>query len=453
MNAGFGDSEGPESGSSTRRVVPARAALILLALFLFGGCGPTAERAGRAALSVWAHAGQAGEREVLRAQVARFNRAQTDVAVSLTFIPEGTYNGQVQAAALAGRLPDVLEFDGPYLYNYAWQGRLRRLDALLPAALRRELLPSIIAQGTYRDGLYSVASFDSGLGLYARRSAVKRAGLRLPRSPAEAWSVDEFDTLLARLSSQDADGAVLDLKLNYRGEWFVYGFSPAIQSAGGDLIDRGDYRHAGGVLNGPAAVAALARIQGWIGRGYVDPNLDDAAFVQGRVALSWVGHWEYDRYRQAWGDDLAVVPLPDFGHGTRTGQGSWNWGITVQCDEPRAAMRFIAFLLRPEEVLAMTAANGAVPATRRALAQSPRYGPGRPLNLLAQQLLRGYAVPRPATPGYPIISSAFARAFGDIRNGLDVRAALDRAAALIDQDIRDNHGYPDVALAENAGAR
>jgi len=164
------------------------------------------------------------------------------------------------------------------------------------------------------------------------------------------------------------------------------------------------------------------------------------------VALSWVGHWEFPRYHKAFGKDLVLLPLPDFGHGMRTAQGSWNWGITTSCRQPRAAWQFLAFLLRPDEVLAMTRANGAVPATRDAIARSPLYKPGGPLQLFAAQLLGGYSVPRPQTPAYPIISSAFEQAFRDIQNGGDVQAALNRAAALIDSDIRDNKGYPPVAV-------
>jgi len=54
----------------------------------------------------------------------------------------------------------------------------------------------------------------------------------------------------------------------------------------------------------------------------------------------------------------------------------------------------------------------------------------------------GFAVPRPRTPAYPVITSAFQRAFLDIRHGADVGEALDKAVARIDQDIEDNRGYP-----------
>ena len=416
-------------------------------------CGQEKEPStGLPVVTVWSHSAQPSEREALKAQVDRFNASQDRAAIDLTIIPEGSYNGQVQASAVAGDLPDLLEFDGPYVYNYVWQGMLQPLTTLLPEKLKSDLLPSILAQGRYNGTLYSVGTFDSGLGLYGRRELLAAAGVRIPEGPEDAWSVTEFEKALAALAEKDPDGAVLDLKLNYSGEWFTYAFSPILWSAGGGLIDRDGHDAADGVLNGPASVSAMERLQGWFRKGYVDPNLDDAAFTGGRVALSWVGHWEYGRYRKAWGDDLVVMPLPDFGEGTRTGQGSWNWGIPRSSKHPELAARFLEFLLGPEEILAMTDANGAVPATRAAIERSERYAEGRPLRLFAEQLLEGYAAPRPRTPAYPVISSVFTKAFHDIRNGADVKKTLDEAAEAIDRDIEMNNGYPDPADATPEGA-
>lgn len=411
----------------------------------FTGCeseSGTQTADGKIHLTVWYHSGQQAERETIQAQVERFNGRQDDIEVELTIIPEGTYNEQVQSAAVAGELPDFLEFDGPYLYNYVWQGLLVPMDDLLKQDTKDELLASILEQGTYNGKLYSVGTFDSGLGLYGRRSRLEAVGARIPAGPGDAWTIEEFNQLLTDLGKQDDDGQVLDLKLNYEGEWFTYAFSPAIQSAGGDLIDRTDYQSAGGVLNGTAAVSAMSAIQDWIQSERVDPNVDDAAFTSGRVPLSWSGHWDYRRYHDAHGDDLVVLPLPDFGEGSRTGQGSWSWGITKRCQHPEAAATFLEFLLETEEVLAMANANAAVPATRSAIEQSQLYAADGPLHLFVEQLEGVYSIPRPRTPAYPVISSAFQDAFADIRDRADVQAALDDAAKAIDQDIEDNLGYP-----------
>ncbi len=314
--------------TDAKRPAARRSCLIGLLALLAACSAEQDKQQGAIVLEAWAHAGQAAEREVLERQAARFSDAQPDIDVRLTFIPERSYNAQVQAAAVAGELPDVLEFDGPFLFNYVWQGRLQSLDGLLAAETQQDLLPSIVQQGRYLGRLYGVGTFDSGLGIYARRSALQSADIRIPIDPEDGWDAGEFGAILKTLAERDVDGMVLDLKLNYAGEWFTYAFSPLLQSAGGDLIDRSAYQSAEGALNGPRSVAAMSALQDWFSGGYVDLNLDDAAFVSGRVALSWAGHWEYARYAAALGDDLLLLPLPDLGQGSRTGQGSWVWGIT-----------------------------------------------------------------------------------------------------------------------------
>ncbi len=391
-------------------------------------------------IDVWVHSGQQAERAVIEDQVERFNQVNEDVQIKLTVLPEGSYNSQVQAAALAGELPDLLEFDGPFLYNYIWQGQLSPIDDLLPAAIKADLLPSIIEQGTFKGKLYSLGTFDSGLALYASRKKLQKAGVRIPDKIDQAWSISEFDEVLNALAKNDSDGAVLDLKSNYTGEWLTYAFSPIIFSAGGDLIDRSTFQRSEGLLNGKEAVEAMAHLQRWFKNNTVDPNLDDASFVAGRVALSWAGHWEYNRYKEVLGDDLIVIPLPDFSQGSKTGQGSWNWGITKKSKHKKIAMRFLLFILQPDEVLRMANANGAVPGTRSAIARSPLYSEQGPLHLLVTQLEQS-AVARPQTPAYPLITSVFQQAFAEIRNGADVADALSKAAQAIDQDIRDNQGY------------
>jgi multiple sugar transport system substrate-binding protein len=400
--------------------------------------------AGPEPVTVWFHTGRLAERDVLQSQVADFNGRQDGYRVALTLIPEGGYNAQVRAAALAGDLPDLLDLDGPLLASYAWSGLLVPLGSLLPKATRADLIPSIATQGTWPPErgarLYGAGTFDSGLGLFADRAALAAAGVRVPDATATAWSAKEFRDALAALAERDPDGQVLDLKRNYKGEWFTYAFSPLLVSAGADLIDRKTLK-AGGTLDSDAAVAAMSQVQSWFRGGYVDPNLDDAAFVQGRVPLSWAGHWEYGRYHDALGARLAVLPLPDMGTGSRTGQGSWQWAITAKAKSPEGAAAFLAYLLEPEQVLAMANANGAPPGTRAATARSALYGPGGPLRLFAEQL--GTAgVPRPRTAAYPAITDAFQRAFADIASGADVKGALTRAAAAIDRDVADNHGYP-----------
>jgi multiple sugar transport system substrate-binding protein len=395
-------------------------------------------------ITAWSHTGQPGERQTLGRQVAAFNAAQWKVQVKLIDIPEAGYADQVRAAAAAGDLPDLLDLDGPNLYNYAWSGQLKPLGSCVSRSLRADLLPSIVEQGTYAGRLWGIGTFDSGLGLYIRPSILHRVGARIPRGIADAWTASEFTQILHRLQRagyrQPLDLQVESSTLATAPEWLTYGFAPVVWSAGGDLIDRSTYRTAQGVLNSPASIQALTIVQGWFRDGLINPDVDHS-FLRGHAPVSWVGHWKYDPYHAAFPRDLKIVPLPRFGAQPSSGMGSWQWGITSAATDGDAVWRFLSYLLQPAQVVQMTRANGAIPATLSAIRLSPDFAPGGPEHLYVQQLRDGIARPRPQTPAYPAITAAFAAAFAGISQGRDVRQALDAAVREIDGNLAANRNY------------
>ncbi|WP_329548304.1 sugar ABC transporter substrate-binding protein [Streptomyces sp. NBC_01356] len=403
------------------------------------------ELKGTTDITMWFHAGPSGEFETLRRQVKDFNAGQKAVRVELIALPEERpYTDLVESAAASGELPDLLDFDGPNLYNYAWSGKLKPIDSCVPDSVKSDLLPSIREQGTYAGRLWGVGTFDSGLGLYVRPSVLKKAGIRIPSGPDDAWTATELTGILRKLREQGYESP-LDLRLNYAesgSEWNTYGFAPAVWSAGGDLIDPRTHRTADGFLNSPEAVKALTTMQGWSKEGLIDPDKDDKAFTKERSPISWVGHWMYGEYTKAFPGDVKIVPLPDFGEGTVTGMGSWQWGVTTGATDGDAVWRFLAYLLKPEQIRRMTQANGAIPATNSAVKISPAFAEGGPERLFIDQL-RTVARPRSQTPAYPAVTLAFSKAFAKIVvEHAPVKAALDQAVSEIDKDLADHQGYP-----------
>jgi len=233
------------------------------------------------------------------------------------------------------------------------------------------------------------------------------------------------------------DGYVIDFKFTYTGEWYSYGFGPMIRSFGGDTIDRETFDTAEGVLNGEAAVAWGEWFQNLFEMNYatnspVDP---DADFIEGRAALSYAGHWMFPLYSEELGDDLVLIPAVDFGEGAVTGMGSWNWGITSQCENPDGAWAFIEFIMSAENTAAMADSNGAVPSRISALEADERYQEGGALYIYRQQLENSVAVPRAQTAAYPTISTAMETAVNAIARGEDVQSILDDAVDEIDSAI------------------
>lgn len=424
----------------SRRTTRIRVVSLLIFIFLY-----PYQSLGEVKLSLWFHSGRAEERAAIATVIEDFNNQNKGITVEVVQLPEGSYNVQVQAAALAGDLPDILDFDGPNVYNYAWSGYLIPLDGYLTEVVKNDFLPSILAQALYNSRIYNLGSFDSGLALWGNREYLEKAGVRIPSGVEDGWDQPEFLEALEKLKALPEVDYPLDLKMNYGvGEWFTYGISPILQSFGADLIDRASFQSAEGVLNGQEAVKAMTFFQRLFQRGYAKTSQagDDDFYGKKTAALSYVGHWAWQTHHKALGDDLVLLPMPKFGKKVVTGMGSWTWGITTNSKHPKLAWKVVAHLLSSKSIMEITNSNGAVPSRRSAIDRSELYAPGGPLRLFAQQLESGYGVPRPQTPAYPVITAAFAEAVQNIVSGADVKAELDKAVRTIDQDIMDNRGYP-----------
>jgi multiple sugar transport system substrate-binding protein len=406
--------------------------------------------AGPVDVTLWFHGGSVGESDTLRAQVQDFNNSQTKYKMTINEIPGGAaagsgYNDAVNAAAVAGTLPDLLDFDGPFLFNYAWGGYLTPLDDLIPSDLKADIFPSVLDSLKYNGKIYGIGQYDSGLALCGNKAILDQAGVRIPTSVDDAWTFEEFNDVLAKVKGVGGTEYSIDLKMNYgAGEWYSYAFTPIVWGNGGDLIDRATYHTADGFINGEKTVQAVTWFKSLFDNGYaITTPPDDNEFVNGKAALGWCGHWMTTTYYNALGENFVLLPMPNFGERQATGNGTWVWGITKDSKNPDGAMAFIQFLMKPEEVLRTVTQNGAVPATYSATELSDLFKKGGRLSIFGEQLARvDIATPRPITPGYPVITSAFYTAIDNIIKGGDVQTELDAAADKIDKDLNDNNFYP-----------
>ncbi|NVM79654.1 multiple sugar transport system substrate-binding protein [Duganella sp. SG902] len=389
-------------------------------------------------IKLWRHDTGDAEMSAGKAAAERFNRSQQRWRIRIEAIPQGSYTESITAASMVGQLPCIIAMDQPTVPNFAWAGHVRALDQLLPAAAVAPLLEG--GRGTYKGRLYSVGQFDVVLALFARRSQLAALGVRVATID-RPYTAAEFHDILLKARQSGRYRFPLDLNGRFKGEWYSYAFAPWLQSAGADLIDRATYLRADGVLNSDAAL----EVGRYYGRLFKDKLVernpaDDRAFEQGRTLFHYTGSWKARDYSAQFGDDLVVMPPPDFGHGPKIGAASWQWGITRSCQHPDGAAAYLAFLISTPEMAAASRDTGLVPVSAESAALTEHYRPGGDWRIYFEFAKR-YAVPRPATPAYPAMSAAFEKAMVDMRSGKDPAEALDEAVEATERNITRNNGY------------
>jgi multiple sugar transport system substrate-binding protein len=391
-------------------------------------------------LTMWYHgAGNPVEREIIVGIIDDFNASQPDWTVKLEEFPQAAYNDSVTAAALAGKLPDIIDVDGPVMPNWAWSGYLAPLD--ISDEELEGFLPGPI--GKWQGKLYSVGLWDAAVALVTRKSILDEFGIRVP-TLAEPWTGEELEEALQKIKASGKYEYPLDLGMAWTGEWYPYAFSPFLQSFGGDIVDRSTCKTAEGALNGEAAVKFGEWWQHLFTENFVpgtsqDPADRDSGFANGKYAMSWNGNWAALGALQAF-DDVLFLPAPDFGNGPKIGAASWQFGIAETSEHKDGAAAFIRFALQDKYLTAFSDGIGLIPPTPASAAASKNYTAGGPMEVF-YELSRAQALVRPVTPGYVVAAKVFEKALADIANGADVADTLDAATDEINADIEKNGGY------------
>lgn len=435
----------PRKGSPVRNPLAIVAAAGLLGTVALSGCAKASHDGvssgnGPTQITMWTHsAGNPGELAVYKKIIGDFNASQTKFKVVEQNFPQGSYNDAITAAATAHDLPCLLDMDGPIMPNWAWAGYLQPLG--LPTSLTDTLLPTTV--GRYQGKIYSAGYWDAALSIFARKSVLVKNGIRIP-TVDRPWKLDEFDAAVTKLKASGGYPTPLDLGAADKGEWWPYAYSPMLQSAGGDLINRGGMKSADGALNGPDAVNFFTWFQKVFKNGWANSNgpVGNQNFIDNKVALSYTGVWNAQDALQKVGSDLLILPPVDFGKGPKIGGGSWQWGISAGCGATQSAgaREYLKFSFQDKYVTDFADSQMVIPTTASAAAASKYFGPNGSLHQFAV-LSQKFALARPATPGYPVISTTFEKAAKDIMDGADVKSTLDGAVKAVDSDITSNSNY------------
>ncbi|TCU18175.1 ABC transporter substrate-binding protein [Rhizobium sullae] len=377
----------------------------------------------------------------------RFEEANPDVDIELIYAPHDAYNEKFSAAVMSKQMPDIMELDAPFLANYVWSGYLQKIKPLIDPGVLEDMTDSNIAQGIYPvdEDLYALGLTDSSVVLYGNKKYLEAIGARIPKSVDDAWSQEEFEGYLEKLSKLEGVKWPIDTFRGYgiKTEWITYAYSPILQSAGCDLIDRKTWKSVG-TLDSEPCVDALTLMQTWVKNGWVVPQSSgtNQFYAEGHpAALALGGHWVYAEAAASMKDDIVVMPLPKFGPKGASPNGTWIWAITTASKHPDIAGKFVSFMLKDKQFREHARDTSAYPGLKSFAAESPLYATGGPMAIAFEQASKT-AIARPPHPAYPTITSTFMQAVDEIFNGGDVKAALTAAAEKIDEDIEDNDGYP-----------
>lgn len=425
--------------------------LALCLVFALTACGSSGSSQGtqsqgnnasqeKKTITIWRGQGTDHEEELYNKQISDFNAQSETTIVEYEVFPYNDFGTTVRAAAATDSLPDLIYVDGTEIGNLAFQEVIVPLNDYIDESFTSQYADSAVYE---IDGkIYGMAQQDGGLAFWANKAYLDKAGVRIA-TYEDPWSKEEFLDALDKLQALDEVEYALDMKTNWGGSYVVYAWQPLMVSLGADWYNH-DTLTATGALNSDEMVEAMTFMKDLFDKGYVNANETiDTAFVDGVSALDLTGHWNYNDYYAALGDDLVLIPLPDLGNGSYTGVGGLPFAATSTAQKNGTVencAEFIKFALGETYQMQINEVNGSLPVLKSALENTPNLQEDGPLYLYAQQLIGGKYAVRPMSAAFPTYQTEVGTATFDILAGTDVKEALDKAASAIDKVIEEN-GY------------
>jgi len=235
----------------------------------------------------------------LKAELARWS-ALTGVKVKSLEVPD-TRSKFLATLRGGARLPDLVMVQTSDIADLSETGALQRLDRLAPkgSLLDPKGLESFrFGTGTGigpRAGLWALPFyFDTQLVFY-RKS-------KLPKPPAETWSLEELEGLAASLSSPGKPAMSWNVYSAYWLLSFALGFGkPSIADADGAVRP-----------DDPGTAAALEWMLGLMEKGVLEPLERDAMigrFASGETPIILSGSYSIPEFERI-GLDFGVAPYP-----------------------------------------------------------------------------------------------------------------------------------------------
>jgi N,N'-diacetylchitobiose transport system substrate-binding protein len=287
-------------------------ALGLVAVACSGGPGSTTTSTQPSKLTIWLMTGSAPQ-TIVDGVNADFKAKHPNVTVDVQLQQWSDITTKLDTAFAGSAPPDVVELGNTLVAKYAAAGALSNVTSQKGTfESSSSWLQSLTDSCTVGGKLYCVPYYAGSRAVVYRKDMFDRAGVKPPTSTDE-WL--QTGQKLMDVNRADADFSAL----YYPGKYW-YAALPFIWDNGGDIATQsgGQWK---GALDSPSSQQGLTTLTNMVGKlSRADKTGDelkqDAAFVQGHIAMLIANGWEIGVITDpktgdpSLKDKLGVFPIP-----------------------------------------------------------------------------------------------------------------------------------------------
>jgi multiple sugar transport system substrate-binding protein len=319
--------------------------------------------------------GDANDKQIRDAAIARFNKRYPNVKVTDQFTPITSwpdYIDKLVTQVASGKAPDLIHIATEGALLTVNKKLVIPLDEFANSDAGKELLTEIdpaLLKGFTVDGkLYLLPEAWNNMMIYYNTKVFKEAGVS---RPADNWTWDDFLALAERLTSGEGPSKRFGFGIPY----FNFGLTPFWYSNGTSVL-KDNLKESN--LTDPKFLEAVKFIHDLVHENGVspdpantDPNAVFQLFATGKIAMTGGGHWPMQFFKANQFSDYDVVPWPKKAL-QKTVFGAAGFGISAKTKQKALAWELIKELASIESEHQAAGLGVAIPA-RRTVAESPEF--------------------------------------------------------------------------------
>lgn len=315
--------------------------------------------------------------------------AQTGIKIKLLSNPYADTRTQIAAGAAAGTMADVVGLDGSWVYDFAKQGAIANLTALMEADGYDD---SQLSDQVRVDGnTYMIPVVNFAYPMYVNMDIINEAGVSIPKT----WS--EFIEVTKTIKEKTGKAGFAIPLSTESPNGIQNNFMSWLWASGGSMLKDGKPN----LTNNPDLTATVEFIKQLFDNGVIAPGayaMKEAdmveEFTNGRVAFMFDSLAHLTTIQKEAPDlnfDFIPSPVKD-GYTGKSGMDVANWGIGIAENSKykAEAMKFIEYLMSPEVNAKLAVLANAFPGNVNA---QPDYPADNELFLKAYEIYKaGYAI-------------------------------------------------------------
>ncbi len=291
--------------------------------------------------------------ELFKDFAASFEKANKGTSVSVIENGAGNFDQWFQAHLAAKNAPDTLRITPTQIGTYIANGGMLDIAPYLPKNYGDDFNPTFWSQVSQGGKVFGIPQCVDTTAMFYRTSMLQQVGARIPSSPKDAWTWDEFIDICTEVKK-------ITGKYAFSFQWSTgagYYWLPVLYQHGGQLM-KSDFKTP--AITSDEGIEALEWTRKWFTDGLISPDntlqgtVGDAAinlFSSGQVGMMVNGDWKMTNV-QAGGlkDEDWDVTYLFRDKNTASLVGGTIIGVSRDADNPELAARLAQWICDTENM-------------------------------------------------------------------------------------------------------